>query len=106
MRWQSGVDGVGHLIEVVADPPQLCEQRRVHPVERRLRDLDLAPQENDFAVDGELEVGLARFCRETRVVTVRHADVDLPVTLLRRVRVGAGHVSPHQAWVRDVGITS
>lgn len=42
VRRQTRVDCMSHLIEVVADPPQLCEQRRVHPVECRLRNLDFA----------------------------------------------------------------
>lgn len=42
VRRQPRVDCMRHLIEVVADPPQLCEQRRVHPVERRLRNFNFA----------------------------------------------------------------
>lgn len=106
MGWQTCVDGVGNLIEVVADPPQLCEQRRVDPVDGDLRDFDFAFEDHALTESCKLEFGAARIRKQARVRLIRNAEVDLPLTLLRRVRVGAGHVSPHQAWVRGVGTTS
>lgn len=95
MGRQTGVDRVRHLIEVVADPPQFGEQHRLHPMDGRLCDLDLGIEQQDFAVSGQLHAGAEGIAREPRVVIVRYADVDLPVTLLRRLHFRAGHFTPH-----------
>ena len=50
MRWQSAVRGMGHLIEIVADPPQLREQRWLHAMQLALGDLKLATEDQRLAV--------------------------------------------------------
>lgn len=103
MRRQAAVGGMRHLIEVVADPPQLCEQRRLDPVNRRRRDFDLAVEHQHLAVRRQLHTRTQRLNDETRVVIIRHAEVDLPMTLLRLVRTCAGHFTPHLGRVRGAG---
>ncbi len=106
MRRQAAVGGMGHLIEVVADPPQLSEQRRLHPVDRRRRDFDLAVEHQHLAVRRQLHTRTQRLNDETRVVIIRHAEVDLSMTLLRLVRTRAGHFTPHLVRVRGAGSRS
>ncbi len=106
MRRQAAVGGMRHLIEVVADPPQLGEQRRLHPVDRRRRDFDLAIEHKHLAVRRQLYTRTQRLNNETRVVIIRHAEVDLPMTLLRLVRTRAGHFTPHLVRVRGAGSRS
>lgn len=84
-----------NLIDVVADPPQLGEQCRLHTMECRLGDFDLAIEHDGQAIARQLHARTTGFGGQARVLVIRYADVDLPVTLLRRVRCRAGHFTPH-----------
>lgn len=108
MRWQPAVEGVGHLIEVVADPPQLREQGGIQAMENGFGHLDLDPfgEETPLAVGGDLESELYGGERQPLVVGVAHADVDLTVATLRVSRRYSRHVTPLKGWVRDAGTAS
>ena len=100
VRGQSGICCVRNLIDVVADPPQLGEQCWLHPLNGRAGNLDLSIQHHVQEVAAELHASSPCGGYETRMLVIRYTDVDLPMTLLRRVRLRAGHVTPHQVWVR------
>lgn len=85
-----------NLIDVVADPPQLGEQCRLHTMECGLGDLDLAIEHDGQAIARQLHTRTTGFVGQARVLVIRYTDVDLPVTLLRRVRCRAGHFTPHR----------
>lgn len=60
MRRQPAVEGVGHLVEVVADAPQFGEQRGIDPVDGRLGyfDRDATAQNSSLAIGSDLETEL------------------------------------------------
>ena len=108
MRRQPAVEGVGHLVEVVANPPQFGEQRGVHPVDGRLGDFDgdAAAQNSSLAVGCDLETELYGGDRQPLVVRVAYADIDLTVAALRISRRYSRHVTPLKSWVRGAGTAS
>lgn len=102
MRRQSAVEGVRDLVEVVADAPQLDEQHGVDRMTDRLHDFDASPWANDepLAIGGERQTDLRRGHGQSRVIVVRHADVDLAVASLRTSRRCLRHRTPLKGWVR------
>lgn len=108
MRRQPAVECVGHLIEVVADPPQFREQRGIQAMKNGLGHLDLDPfgEETSLAVGGDLESELQGGDRQPLVIRVAHADVDLTVATLRVSRRYSRHVTPLKSWVRGAGTAS
>lgn len=105
MRRQPAVEGVGDLVEVVADAPQLDEQHGVDRVTDRLHDFDASPRAHDerLAISGERETDLRRGHGQSRVILIRHADVDLAVASLRTSRRCLRHRTPLKCWVRGAG---
>lgn len=105
MRRQSAVEGVGDLVEVVADPPQLDEQHGVDRMTDRLHDFDASPWAYDepLAIGSERQTDLRRGHHQSRVIVVRHADVDLAVASLRTSRRCLRHRTPLKCWVRGAG---
>ncbi len=84
MGRQPRIDGMCNLVDVVSDAPQLGEQRRIDPVEGRGCDLHLPLEDKPLAVGSDLQTRAHRFDLKACVRFIRHADVDLAVTSLRR----------------------
>lgn len=105
MRRQPAVEGMRDLVEVVADAPQLDEQRGVDRMTDRLHDFDASPRAHDepLAIGGERQTDLGRGHRQSRVIVVRHADIDLAVASLRTSRRCLRHRTPLKSWVRGAG---
>lgn len=70
------------------------------------RDFELAIEHDSEAVARELHADALCVGDQSRVLVIRYTDVDLPMTLLRRVRVRAGHSCLIKGWVRGACLRS
>lgn len=97
IRRQVGVHSVRDLIDVVADAPQLREQRGVHHlVGRALVQIDFAFQHQPFAQTRGGQTKLTCLCDLEGIVIFGHADADHFSAGTFLVRPSLWHVLPHQ----------
>lgn len=96
MGRQPRVDGMGDLVQVVADATQLGKDGWVEPMDGRCRDLKLASEDQVFAVGRQLQIESERLRRQTGMIVIRYAHVDLSAARQSRLPVWSLHRTPHQ----------
>ena len=102
---QVAVHGMSDLVDVVADAPQLGEQRGVHQFVGWLGTrLDLPVQHQSFAKSRNGKRQLARHRSLERVIILRHADADHFRAGTFLVCPSLWHLPPHKVGFGARGI--